>query len=163
VARTVDLVRYQIERRNVTIEARYGELPELLVDPRAIQQVILNVLTNATQAVVPGGRIEVAVDATDTFATIVVTDDGVGMTDTTAHRAFEPFFTGQEFESAASLATGLGLAVSRGLIEANGGTISLTSRPGLGTRVELRLPVHQPTPAEDRTPLGRSTEWRVSP
>jgi signal transduction histidine kinase len=158
VRRTVDLVRFQIERRGVTIAERYDDLSDLLVDPQAIQQAVINVLTNATQAVADDGRIELSVEGTDTVVTIVVTDDGVGMTDTTVHRAFEPFFTGRELDTENGLATGLGLAVSRGLIEAHSGTISLTSRPGLGTRVELRLPVHQPTPADDRSGLGGEIE-----
>lgn len=149
VRRTVDLIRFQVERRGVTIEERYDVVSELLVDSQAIQQAVINVLTNATEAVADDGRIEIAVAGTDTVATIVVIDDGVGMTDTTANRAFEPFFTGREPGTDASLATGLGLAVSRGLIEAHSGTISLSSRPGQGTRVELRLPVHQPTTADD--------------
>jgi signal transduction histidine kinase len=158
VRRTVDLVRFQVERRGVTIEERYAVLPEVLVDPHAIQQAVINVLTNATQAVADGGVIEISVEAADAFATIVVSDDGVGMTDTTAHRAFEPFFTGRDADLDGGLATGLGLAVSRGLIEAQSGTISLTSRPGLGTRVELRLPLYQPTAADDGSALGGEVE-----
>jgi signal transduction histidine kinase len=158
VRRTVDLVRFQVERRGVTIDEKYDDLPELLIDPQAIQQAVINVLTNATQAVADHGRIEIAVGGTGAVATIVVSDDGVGMTDTTVHRAFEPFFTGRDADSANGLATGLGLAVSRGLIEAHSGTISLTSRPGLGTRVELRLPLNQPTAAADGSPPGAQIE-----
>ena len=151
VRRTVDLVRFQVERRGATINEEYDALPQHLVDPQAIQQAVLNVLTNATQAVANEGRIDVAVTGTDTFVTIVVSDDGVGMTDTTAHRAFEPFFADRTLKGDDALATGLGLAVSRGLIESHGGTISLTSRPGLGTRVELRLPVQPPPAPGDRS------------
>ena len=148
VKRAVDLVRYQIGRRGVTIDERYDALPDLLVDPQAIQQAVINVLNNATLAVADHGRIEVAVSVEAGDAIIAITDDGVGMTDTTMSRAFEPFFTGREFETDDALATGLGLAVTRGLIEAHGGTITLSSHPGRGTRVELRLPVDRAT-AED--------------
>jgi signal transduction histidine kinase len=158
VRRTVDLVRFQVERRGVTIDEKYDDLPELLIDPQAIQQAVINVLTNATLAVADHGRIEVAVGGTDAVATIVVSDDGVGMSDTTVHRAFEPFFTGRDPDSGDGLATGLGLAVSRGLIEAHSGTITLTSRPGLGTRVELRLPLNQPTAADDGSAPGGQIE-----
>lgn len=154
VRRTVDLIRFQAERRGVTVEERYGPLPDVLVDAQSIQQAVINVLTNATQAVADGGRIEVEASNTGSVVTIVVIDDGVGMTDTTVDRAFEPFFTGRARESDQTLPTGLGLAVSRGLIEAHSGTITLSSRPGEGTRVELRLPVDQAAVANDRNGLG---------
>ena len=150
VRRTTDLIRYQIERRGVTIAEEYDALPEILVDPHAIQQAVINVVTNAAQAVADDGRIEIALNGSDTDVTIMVSDDGVGMADTTIDRAFEPFFSGRELETDDALATGLGLAVSRGLIEAHGGAITLTSGPGRGTRVELRLPVQRPAAETDR-------------
>jgi signal transduction histidine kinase len=150
VRRTIDLTRYQIERRGVTIAEQYDALPEILVDPHAIQQAVINVVTNAAQAVADDGHIEIALTGSDTDVTITVADDGVGMTDTTIDRAFEPFFSGREPETDGALATGLGLAVSRGLIEAHGGAITLTSGPGRGTRVELRLPVQRPVAGSDR-------------
>ena len=153
VRRTIDLIRYQIERRGVTIAEQYDALPEILVDPHAIQQAVINVVTNAAQAVADDGRIEIALTGSDGDVTITVTDDGVGMTDTTIDRAFEPFFSGRELAMDDALATGLGLAVSRGLIEAHGGAITLTSGPGRGTRVEVHLPIHRPTPGNDRSTL----------
>jgi len=144
VRRTVDLVRFPLASRGVTIDERYAPLPDVLIDPQAIQQAVINVLANATLAVADGGRIEIATSAMDHEIAITVTDDGIGMTESTASRAFEPFFTGREFQTDDAIRTGLGLAVSRGLIEAHGGTITLTSGPGRGTRVELRLPVHRP-------------------
>jgi signal transduction histidine kinase len=151
--RTVDLVRFPLTRRGVTIDERYAPLDEILVDPQAIQQAVINVIANAMQAVADDGRIEIETTGTENDVTIAVTDDGIGMTDLTASRAFEPFFSGQEFESDDFLATGLGLAVSRGLIEAHGGTITLSSGPGRGTRVELRLPIQRGPVA-----VGRGTQ-----
>jgi signal transduction histidine kinase len=145
VRRTIDLTRYQIERRGIAIEEQYEAIPATLVDPQAIQQAVFNVVTNASLAVADDGRIGIAVTGNESHVAIVVSDDGIGMADATVHRAFEPFYSGEEFSSETGLKTGLGLAVSRGLMEAHGGTITLTSQPGLGTRVEFRLPVRRAT------------------
>jgi signal transduction histidine kinase len=71
---------------------------------------------------------------------ITITDDGVGMDATTAQLAFDPFFSGREDAEDVEPAAGLGLSISNGLIESHGGTISIHSRPGRGTTVEIRLP-----------------------
>ena len=69
----------------------------------------------------------------------MIADDGVGMDDATAGRAFDPFFTGHE-DAGLEPGAGLGLSISNGLIESHGGTIAIRSRPGHGTTVEIRLP-----------------------
>ncbi len=144
IRRTIDLVRYPVERRGVTITEHYADLPLALVDPQAIQQAVLNIVTNALQAVAEAGHIEIDARLDDGWIRIVVADDGIGMEDTTVRKAFEPFFTGRVTADGAGLPTGLGLSVSRGLIESHGGTITLTSRPGRGTQVEIRLPLDRP-------------------
>jgi signal transduction histidine kinase len=144
VHQTVDLIRYSIERRGITIHEDLATLPPILIDGSAIQQAVLNILTNARQAVDDGGRLEVAVAAEGDGRLISITDDGVGMDATTARLAFDPFFSGREDAVDVEPAAGLGLSVSNGLIESHGGTISIRSRPGRGTTVEIRLPVGRP-------------------
>jgi two-component system NtrC family sensor kinase len=90
------------------------------------------------------GTLEVSVRADGDGRLITVTDDGVGMDATTAQLAFEPFFSGRDDEPDVAPAAGLGLSVSNGLIESHGGTISIHSRPGRGTTVEIRLPAGRP-------------------
>lgn len=140
VRETVDLVRYSTERRGVTIHEDLEFLRPILIDGAAIQQAILNVLTNARQAVDDDGHIDISVHADGDGRVIAITDDGVGMDATTAGLAFEPFFSGRDDASGAEPAMGLGLSVSHGLIESHGGTISIHSNPGRGTTVEVRLP-----------------------
>jgi signal transduction histidine kinase len=144
VHQTVDLIRYSIERRGITIHEDLATLPPILIDGSAIQQAVLNILTNARQAVDDGGRLEVAVAAEGDGRLISITDDGVGMDATTARLAFDPFFSGREDAVDVEPAAGLGLSVSNGLIESHGGTISIRSRPGRGTTVEIRLPAGRP-------------------
>jgi signal transduction histidine kinase len=140
VRRTVDLVRYSIERRGVTIAEMLPELPPVPVDPHAIQQALLNVVTNAGQAVGEHGRIDIALRAEDDDVVLTVRDDGVGMDEATLSQALEPFFTARPAEPGAPPSRGLGLSITTGLIESHGGTIVLDSRPGHGTLVEFRLP-----------------------
>ena len=144
VRQTVDLVRYSMERRGVTIHEDLAELPPVLIDRSAIQQAVLNILTNARQAIEGDGHLEVAVRADGDGTLIVITDDGIGMDAATARLAFEPFFSGREDAADLEPAAGLGLSVSNGLIESHGGTINIDSRPGRGTTVEIRLPAGRP-------------------
>ncbi len=145
VHQTVDLLRYTIERRGITIHEDLAALPLILVDGSAIQQAVLNILTNARQAVDDGGHLEIVVRAEGGGGRLIsITDDGVGMDATTAGLAFDPFFSGRDDAEDVEPATGLGLSVSNGLIESHGGTISIQSRPGGGTTVEIRLPAGRP-------------------
>jgi signal transduction histidine kinase len=140
VRATVDLVRFSIERRGVTIREDLADLPPILIDGSAIQQAVLNVLTNARQAVADDGRLEISVKADGERQLITITDDGIGMDADTALLAFDPFFSGRDAEPNVGPSMGLGLSVSHGLIESHGGTIRIDSRPGEGTTVEIRLP-----------------------
>jgi signal transduction histidine kinase len=140
VHQTVDLVRYSLERRGITIHEDLASLPAIRIDGSAIQQAVLNILTNARQAIPDRGHLEVTVRADGDGCLISITDDGVGMDATTARLAFDPFFSGREESTDVEPAAGLGLSVSHGLIESHGGTISIHSAPGRGTTVEIRLP-----------------------
>lgn len=145
VHQTVDLVRYSVEQRGTTIVEDLPGHDPFLLDGSAIQQAILNVLANARDATSEGGRIVVSSRADGDDRLITVVDDGVGMDDATASLAFDPFFTGRGRDRSVGLGAGLGLSVSSGLIESHGGTITISSRPGRGTTVEIRLPLARPT------------------
>ena len=150
VHQTVDLVRYSMERRGVTIHEDLARVPPVLIDGPAIQQAVLNILTNARQALDDDGRLEVTVRVDGDGTLITITDDGIGMDATTAGLAFDPFFSGRQVAADVEPAAGLGLSVSNGLIESHGGTINIDSRPGRGTTVEIRLPSGPPESIRDR-------------
>jgi signal transduction histidine kinase len=137
ITRTVDLIRAPLIRAGVIIAESHGELPLIELDPQAIQQVILNVVTNAMQAMPDGGTLRVESARRGNGALVTITDDGVGMDETVAAQAFTPFFSTRR--SAGS--PGLGLSVSVGLVHSHHGTIQLNSRPGVGTTVEIYLPI----------------------
>jgi signal transduction histidine kinase len=156
VHQTVDLVRYSIERRGIAIHEDLPALEPILIDGAAIQQAVLNVLTNARQAMDGAGRLDVAVRAEGEGRVVTITDDGVGMDAATARLAFDPFFSGREAPADADRqpSAGLGLSISIGLIESHGGTITIDSAPGRGTTVEIHLPAAEDPGAVDQGKVG---------
>ena len=137
IGRMLELVRFPLARSGVIIRESHAELPLIELDPQAIQQVILNVLTNAMQAMPEGGTLQVESSIRGADAVVRVIDDGVGMDQSVAAQAFVPFFSARH----AAGSTGLGLSVSVGLVESHNGTITLESTPGVGTTVEITLPI----------------------
>jgi signal transduction histidine kinase len=116
------------------------------VDRAQVEEALRAVVTNALEAVAPGGRVVLAVGGTDADGAvddmsmptcdIVVSDDGHGMDEETLRRAFDPFFSGRE----AGRGAGLGLSKAWRLIGVNGGRVAIDSRIGHGTRVTVTLP-----------------------
>jgi two-component system cell cycle sensor histidine kinase/response regulator CckA len=114
-------------------------LPELLMDPTAIAQVITNLVVNAAQAAQSahgGGRVRLRGLARPTHVAIVVEDNGDGIAGDAAARLFEPFFTTKP----PGVGTGLGLAVSRGIVEVHHGTLMAENIAGGGARFTVTLP-----------------------
>jgi signal transduction histidine kinase len=141
VASTIEAVRGLAATRGVRLE--YSPLPaplDIFVDRLQIEEAIRVVLVNALEAVAVGGRVVLDVIRRPAGAAgwceVAVADDGRGMSFDTARRAFDPFFSGRE----AGRGAGLGLSKAWRLIELNGGSIALASRPGQGTRVTIQLP-----------------------
>jgi two-component system cell cycle sensor histidine kinase/response regulator CckA len=128
------------------------DLPPVHGDPGQMQQVFLNLLTNAAEAL-PGRRGSVTVTGGRDGDTVwvAVTDDGLGMTADTVHRIFDPFFTTK------APGRGLGLSAVVGIVKAHRGDVQVQSAPGNGTIVTVRLPVgvlgEARVPAEERSPL----------
>jgi signal transduction histidine kinase len=104
-------------------------------DRGALEQLFVNLLVNAAQAVAPGGGATVHVEQAPDAVVVSVRDDGAGMRPEDLDRAFEPFFTTR------AGGTGLGLAISRQIAVAHGGDLSIVSEVGRGTTVGLRLPI----------------------
>lgn len=109
-------------------------LPEIRVDSAQVEQVLLNLLENAFDACKEGGHVRVVGRLVSGDVQLGVADDGVGVPARDIRRVFEPLF------STKPEGTGLGLALGRRLVEANGGTILLTSEAGRGTTVTLMFP-----------------------
>jgi signal transduction histidine kinase len=148
VVRTIDLGELAAEVRDLTgkMAAHSDVAIELLVndgavrsvasDPYQLRQVLLNLVTNAIQAVGPHGRVEIRVGGGPDEVRIEVCDNGPGIPEEHLERIFEPFFT----TKGEGQGTGLGLAVSRGIVEKLGGCIEVENRPGEGCTFRLILP-----------------------
>lgn len=110
-------------------------LSTLSADRDQLRQVILNLLTNAYQAIGDSGTVTVGIEQSDGAVQVLVADDGAGMSEETRARLFEPFFTTK------AKGVGLGLAVSRRIVEAHGGQLLCESVLGSGTQFRIVLPM----------------------
>ena len=136
------------------------KLPPIEIDPGALDQVVVNLLVNAREAMPKGGTVAVKTGVTDvdvlfgemhgniqpgSYVCLTISDTGRGMDESVRVRAFEPYFsTKTPWESG-----GLGLSTVAGVVERSGGTISLYSEPGVGTTVKVFFPTTKVTAAPD--------------
>jgi len=123
-------------RRAGRVERDYEDVPHVRASARHLQQVFLNLLTNAAQAIAPRGWIKVSTRRTGRGVLVRVEDDGCGIPPELLDRVFDPFFT----TKAVGEGTGLGLSISYQIVRSHGGDIRIESAPGIGTRVEVLLP-----------------------
>ena len=102
-----------------------------------LSQVLMNILVNAAQAVEQDGEIRIEAHSDEQSYCLSVTDNGPGMDAAQLEQIFEPFFTTKPIGPG----TGLGLSISQDIIQRHGGTLTATSAPGEGTRIDIRLPL----------------------
>jgi len=122
-----------------------AERPELPVtaDPVALQRAFRNVIENAIKYTPQGGEVRIRAGAAGPHAFVVVKDTGMGMSADDRARAFDFAFRGSGAVSAGTRGKGLGLALTKEILEANGGKISLSSEAGFGSEVTILLPFHK--------------------
>jgi len=145
--RTLSLIQHQASFQNISIVRNYQEtIPDIEVDPNQLEQVYMNVVINASQAMPHGGTMTITtgVDSAQSQVVIRVSDTGCGIPEENLERIFDPFFTTKEQKG-----TGLGLSVSYGIIENHGGTIEVESQLGVGTSFIIRLPLKKESMSED--------------
>jgi two-component system NtrC family sensor kinase len=139
VERASVLVKHKLEMQNIELrEHLSGGLPQLECDANQIQQVVLVLMVNASEAMPKGGVIEVSTEFDPALdqETVVVKDNGSGIPADVLLRIFDPFFTTKEEQ----LRTGLGLAVAKSIVEQHGGEITVRSTAGEGTEFRVTLP-----------------------
>ncbi len=127
--------------RSVSLDLGHADPVSMRADRTRIGQVIDNLVGNAIRYAPTGGHVELALAANDRWATISVRDDGPGLTPEQAARVFERFYRADASRSRDAGGSGLGLTISRSLVEAMGGTVAASSEgPGRGTTFTVRLP-----------------------
>ena len=135
------ILEAQLKNRGVALVKRLDDnLPDILADGYQLQQVFLNLVTNAVQALEGqrmNGRVEFATSHDPTHVHIVISDNGPGISSADLDRIFEPFFT----TKAEGKGTGLGLSICYNIVTTNEGTISVQSTVGRGTSFKISFPI----------------------
>lgn len=140
VATTLHIARGLAEQRGIVLTADLQPLPPVVCYPAKVNQVVLNLLTNAIDACPSGGTVTVATRSVPKGVEIHVTDTGSGVPPEIRDRIFDPFFTTKP----PGQGTGLGLSISHGIVADHGGRIELDSPPGGGAHFTVYLPLRPP-------------------
>jgi len=138
--RTLSLLQNQAQFQNITILTTLStSLPKAMMDSSQVQQIFTNIILNAAEAIDGQGEVTIATRTAESgeFIEIEFTDTGCGIPQENLDKIFDPFFTTKEV----GRGTGLGLAVSYGIIARHRGTIEVKSNPGKGTTFIVRLPL----------------------
>ncbi len=131
--------------KSVTVNKNFGEIPEITCSPSQINQVFLNLVTNAVQAMPDGrGTLTLTSRADGGGVAVDVEDNGSGIPPEVISKIFDPFFTTKKVGEG----TGLGLSISYKIIQQHGGKISVESKPGVGTKFTVWLPLVPPADAQ---------------
>ncbi len=140
VEETVRLMRNRIEQAGLTLSLDLGEPPEIEADSRAVKQVLLNLLSNSVKFTPPGGQIRIACRSAADRVRISVMDTGIGIDKADLDRLARPFEQVESQQAKTTQGTGLGLALSKSLVEMHEGRFDMASEPGRGTTVSFTLP-----------------------
>ncbi|MEP1323961.1 PAS domain-containing sensor histidine kinase [Nisaea sp.] len=152
VATARSIVSCQARAKQVRVDVA-GDQPlgEVLADKRALQQILINLLANAVKFTPEGGTVTVGGSRDDGRLELWVSDTGIGMAEGELHQIGRPFFQVVNDYTRQYEGTGLGLALVKGLVERNGGTMTIESAPGEGTTVTIAVPEGGPA-ARDSAP-----------
>lgn len=147
--RTISLIRYDKRFKDIRLKTDIEDTPPLKVNADQIQQVFLNIMLNALDAMPDGGSLDIAIRPSGDFVDAVFTDSGTGMDAAVIDRIFDPFFTTKP----AGRSTGLGLSICYGIVREHKGTIRAENVGG-GARFTVSLPVE----SADQSMVLRNTE-----
>lgn len=134
----------QINKKGITINKQLGEIPTIYIDPNEVQQVLINIIQNAIEAMDSGGTLTIQTKhlATEDKLTVEIKDTGIGMEENTLKKLGTPFYTTKK------TGTGLGLTMSFRLIEEMKGTVCVSSKRTKGSKFTITLPVVKDTKTE---------------
>jgi two-component system, sporulation sensor kinase E len=150
VQKSHDLLEPELENRGITVRCRLARhLPDTPIDPAQMQQVLVNLMKNASQAMSKGGTLTLQTGEGSEGVWVSVTDTGGGIPQEELNRIFEPFYTTKK------KGTGLGLMIVQRIVRAHGGRIDLESQVGRGTTFRIWLPLQERKPRLLEAPTGQ--------
>lgn len=135
------ILRNHVSFQNIGIERKLeAGLPDILVDINQIKSVFSNLIVNAADAMPDGGVLTICSQLTPDgkYISVQITDTGTGISEENLLKVFDPFFTTKE----TGKGTGLGLSVTYGIVQRHNGFINIQSKVGVGTRIEIQLPLN---------------------
>jgi PAS domain S-box-containing protein len=148
VYKTLELLQPELDNRGLHVRTRLArQLPATPIDGQQIQQVLVNLIKNAIQAMTKGGTLTVQTGETSEEVWVGVTDTGGGIPQEQLNRIFEPFYTTKKKGS------GLGLMIVQRIVRAHGGRIEVESQVGRGTTFRIWLPLHERKPRLLEAPM----------
>jgi len=151
IQETLSLLEHQLQKTGIQVHTELDpELGPVHGNAGKLQQVFLNLILNARDAMRTGGAIEVRTWQEGAHAHVEVADSGTGIAPEHLHRVYDPFFT----TKAARQGTGLGLAVTYGIIKEHGGSIEVANRPGGGAQFRIELPLSKTAAPAERQPVS---------
>jgi two-component system NtrC family sensor kinase len=137
----LEILQYQMRTSNIEVTTQLdASLPKAMLDPHQVQQVFINIINNARQAIEahrPHGWVRLTTEHDEGHARVIIEDNGPGIAETNLSKVFDPFFTTKDVGKG----TGLGLSLCYGIIKEHGGHITVRSKPGAGSSFIIELPL----------------------
>jgi two-component system, OmpR family, phosphate regulon sensor histidine kinase PhoR len=141
IQETVDLMAPRAEQQGITISCEYHDLRQVQADPKNMEKVLNNLLSNAINYSPNGGSVAIRARGLGEFVEIQVKDTGVGIPEAELPKIFDKFYRVKHPETRKVIGTGLGLAIVKSVVEAHNGTIEVHSTLGRGSTFTIRLPM----------------------
>jgi two-component system, NtrC family, sensor kinase len=153
----LDILAYELRTSNIEVQREFQkDLPRLMGDSHQLQQVVLNILNNARQAIEahqPSGRVRLTTESSAEMIRLIIDDNGPGIPKQTLPKIFDPFFTTKPVGKG----TGLGLSLCYGIIHEHGGTITAHSESGKGASFIIELPIQKELAVADSDTASTGT------
>ncbi|MBN2545439.1 MAG: hypothetical protein JXB50_06560, partial [Spirochaetes bacterium] len=141
-------LKSRCEKENIDLSLSLDEnIPELIIDPSQLNQILINLVVNSIQAMPNGGKLNIKTSLENDNILFIVEDNGIGMDEKTLKQVFIPFFTTKEIGQG----TGLGLPVVHGIVSSYGGTINIESKIGTGSKFTIQLPLSELKITEEKS------------